>query len=222
MASNETFRASCVAVLLALSLGACASKQDLRKGELAELAQWLPGYYDNSAQHAAETAAGKVTHQALALTVIPVYAPFLSDYVFLVQETAASDPRRVFSQRLLSFEAGKETIVQSSYSFTEPGRWRYATESPDLFKGMIAPDVRPSGACAQLWKRDGDQYVGESDKQRCRTTSRATGQLVNVEARTELTPDEMVVGERHYDSQGRVVFGEGEDAFYRFRRAVAR
>lgn len=208
--------------VIALSLGACTPQQDLRKAELAELAQWLPGYYDNSAQHAAEAAAGKVAHQSLALTVIPIYAPFLSDYVFLVQESAAGDPRRVFSQRLLAFEAGKETIVQSSYSFVEPSRWRYATDSPDLFKGMIAPDVRPSGACAQVWKREGDKYVGESDKQRCRTTSRSTGALVNVEAQTELTPNELAVGERHYDLQGKVVFGEGEDAFYRFRRGVAR
>lgn len=211
--ADLSIRAALVAALCALA--ACTSQQDLRKAELAELAAWLPGRYDNTAQVAQNTE----VREPLAITIVPVYAPFLSDHVFYAEETAAGDPRRIFSQRLWAFEAADDTIVQGAYSLTDPARWRSGYAAPDLFKSLMPQDVKAASGCELAWQREEGRFVATNDRQRCRTLSPVTRSMVSIEARSELTPDELVVTEQTFDMAGRRV--GAEPSVYRFRKGGA-
>lgn len=206
-----------VLAALVLVLAACTSQQDLRKAELAELASWLPGRYDNTAQIA--EAPGGTAREALAITIVPVYAPFLSDYVFYAEETAAGDPRRIFSQRLWAFDTARDAIVQGAYSLTDPARWRSGYAAPDLFKSLMPQDVKAASGCELAWKREDGRFVATNDRQRCRALSPVTRSMVSIEARSELTPDELLVTEQSFDMAGRRVGNEATT--HRFRKGGA-
>jgi hypothetical protein len=191
-----------VIVALLLSLTACASTAKLRLAELEELAAMLPGRWDNTAQQLAEDSSGAGKREAIALAIVPVYAPFLGDHVFYAQEMSAEDPRRVFGQRLFVLEVvGDDQLVQRTLALADPGRWRNGHENSDLFKSLMPQDVRGAGGCPIEWSKTGDGFAGATPKGRCAPAARA-----------ELTPLEYAVG----IDDGR----RADDSMYRFRRAA--
>jgi hypothetical protein len=153
------------AALLAVVPAGCTNDVKLRQAELQQLASILPGTYDNREQAqagGAQTEGGAET--ALELSIVPIYAPFLSDYVFYVQENAFGDPRRVLSQRLFVFDvAGDARIVQRTLAFAEPNRWRDGHRNTDLFKGLMSQDVgAAAGACSLAWTLGADAFTGKA------------------------------------------------------------
>ncbi len=87
------------AALLALALGGCADQARHREVELQELVGMFAGQYDNIAQVRQLNAQGNGEREALVMLIVPVHAPLIGDNVFLVQESAANDPRRLISQQ---------------------------------------------------------------------------------------------------------------------------
>ena len=63
----------------------------------SRLLAWYPGRYDNVEQAKADASAGREPHAALELNIVRIYAPRVGDYAFYFQESAADDPRRVFT-----------------------------------------------------------------------------------------------------------------------------
>jgi hypothetical protein len=180
---TKGLRTTLVAAALLL-LGGCANDLKLREAELQQLATLLPGRYDNRAQ--AEPAAGGA-ETALELNIVPIYAPFLSDHVFYVQENAYGDARRVLSQRLFVFDiSGEKRILQRSFGFAEPVRWRDGHRNTDLFKGLMGQDVGPTaGSCVLEWTLGPQSFTGRSP---------APGPCGGL-SRAELTPAGLTVGE---------------------------
>jgi hypothetical protein len=87
-------------------LAACTSVASEEKKpdiQLAQIARWLPGSYNNTAQHDADVRAGKTPHEALAVTIVPVDSPIMGLHTFYFQESAADDPQRVMRQEVLTF-----------------------------------------------------------------------------------------------------------------------
>jgi hypothetical protein len=169
------------AALLALAVAGCTNDVKLRQAELQQLASILPGRYDNreqaAAQAEAESAAqsavqsaargrpaGEGAETALELNIVPIYAPFLSDNVFYVQENVFGDPRRVLSQRLFVFDvSGDARIVQRVLGFAEPNRWRDGHMNTDLFKGLMGQDVGAAvGACSLVWTLGAEAFSGKA------------------------------------------------------------
>ena len=199
-----------------IALAGCANQAKQREAELATLAEWLPGRYDN-----VEQLRGNATRQPVVLHVVPFYAAPIGKAAFYLYETAADDPRRVLSQRVIAFDVdpeGKE-VIEAVYSLTEPGRWRDAHENPALFTALIPhQDLRPMAGCELVWKREGERFVGANEKSRCRASSRVTGTTVNIEMRAEVSPGELALGERAFDSAGRLVEGDATEPLQRFTK----
>lgn len=186
-------------------LGACSNTSNLRKAELSELATWLPGTYLNGQR---------------ALAFVPIYAPFISDNVFFTEEWSTQGSRSVMSQRVVAFEVVDKQIVQASYAFAEPGRWRAGLQHPDLFKSLMEQDLKVQAGCEMLWVKDADadKFVGANDRKQCRA-SRAGGSLAFLEARAELTPDDYARAERLYNAGGRLLSGTEGDELERWRKS---
>jgi hypothetical protein len=171
-------RALALAALALLLVGGCGSEAKLRKAEFAQLVQILPGRY-TSAPVTGVAPAGTL---ATELDVLPIYAPFLSDYVFYAHEETADDAHRLLSQRLFVLKLGADdkSIVQNTLLFADPGRWREGNVDPDLFKGLMTQDVRGGGGEPLVWKLEGMRY-----------SARTAGPLASL--RIELGPDELVL-----------------------------
>jgi len=210
-------RALAAGVLPLLLLG-CSSTLELHRAGLAQLAEWLPGRYDNLEQAGADRTAGRAEHESLALVIVPVYAPALGERVFYSQEMAADDARRVLGQRLLAFDADEQGIVQRVYALEDPRRWRDGQLNPDLFKSLMPGDVRAQAGCELAWRRDGARFTGANERARCRAVARASGASVTIESRAELGPGELAMSERSYAPDGSLVQGRADDPYYRFRK----
>ena len=154
-------------ILTLLLLGGCADQTKVHEGELTQLLAVLPGHYDNTAQVEADARAHAHPPDAIALTITHVYTPRLGHYVYYAQETAADDPRRLFSQKMYSFAVDeKRGIVETLYELTEPLRWRDGQQNKDLFTSVVTDDVQPE-ACQLLWKKKNDGFVATHDAKAC-------------------------------------------------------
>lgn len=210
-------RARVIVLLALVGLAGCASQTKLLESDLAQLAAWLPGRYDNADQ-AGQNRTGGRADEALALVIVPIYSLFLGEHAFYVQEMAVDDPRRVLGQRVITFDLTDDRIVQGTYMLAEPLRWRDAHLDPSLFKGLMAnQDLKPLTGCALVWKKDGERFTAANEPSRCRIPSRATGTMLNTELRAELSADRLALSDRSYDANGRLVAGNRDDEpFYRF------
>jgi hypothetical protein len=151
-----------------LLLCGCTDQTKVHEGELTELLAVLPGRYDNAAQADADVR-NQVhpPHDAVALTITHVYTPRLGHHIYYAQETAADDPRRVFSQKMYSFTVEeKRGIVETMYELIEPLRWRDGQQNKDMFTSLVIEDVQPE-ACQLLWKKKDTGFVATHDPKVC-------------------------------------------------------
>lgn len=178
-------------VAAAVLVGACAAekKEKHDQADMLGLLTLLRGHYDNSAQAELDTRNNvRPAHVAVSLLIVRVYTPRLGKNVYYAAETAADDPRRVFSQKMYSFEVNdKRGIVETLYEFVEPLRWREGAQNPDMFTGLVIDDVQAEG-CQLLWKKTATGYSGAHDQKVCPD---APGTPAGV----ELTAGGMTVGD---------------------------
>jgi hypothetical protein len=206
----------------ALALVSCAllasCMTETRKGEadLAQLETWLPGRYDNSEQ----TRDARSPHASSLVTIVPVDTVTFGDHVFYLHESAADDPRRVMTQRLLSFQAVKGGVLETLYTLNEPVRWREGASNPRVFSGMMFNDASPMPGCDLLWKKDksGTKFEAVNPAGGCRATMPALGGSVRLEMRGELTADTLALAELAYNANGQLVQGDANEPFYRYRK----
>jgi hypothetical protein len=159
-----------VAALLGavIALCSCTDQTKIQEGELTQLLATLPGRYDNSEQAEQDAHNGvRPGHDPVALTITHVYTPRLGHYVYYVQETAADNPLRLFSQRMWSFQVDeKRGIVETVYEFIEPQRWRDGLQNKDLFTSIVIEDMQAEG-CLLLWKKKDNGFVATHDPKAC-------------------------------------------------------
>lgn len=210
----ERMGATVLLLAAALSAAACTSEQKLRQAELAQLAALLPGTYDDR-----DAIGADADRLALQIMIVPIYAPALAQHVFYSHETALDDPLRVTGQRLRAFDASKDgRIIERVYSLIEPARWRAGAETPDLFKSLMAADVRVASGCDLAWRKEGERFVGANDRRTCRVAARTTGGMLFLESRAEVSASELAAEERAYDANGALVFGRRDGELTRFAR----
>lgn len=200
-------------------VAACVTQGKRDETDLAQLLEWYPGRYSNVEQAEADSRAGHEPHAALELIIVRVYAPLLGDYAFYVQETAADDPRRVITQRVVTFAVVKKHgIVQTLWSPAEPVRWRDAHLNPDLFKSLQSQDFAPLTGCELIWSHKDGRYLAANDPRTCRATSAVVGGPVRMSFRAEISEDGLALAEQSYDVAGNHVRDDAADPFYRFRK----
>ena len=220
--------------------GCAANKQKEREADLERLSHWLPGNYDNTAQAKADVQKGiHPPHDAVELDIALVDSISIGRNVFYMQETAADDPMRVLSQRVVIFTATDKGIVESVNSLVDPLRWRNGQRNPEIFEGMTPRDFKAASGCDITWKPEEQpldknaakpskeeekraaekrRLIGINDRKRCQMTSHAAMGLVQAELRGEVGPNEISIAELQYDQDDKLIQGNPADPFYRFRR----
>ena len=150
------------------ALGACKDEAKIREAEMTQLLALLPGEYDNRAQAARDVRNGaRPSHDAVTLTITRVFTPRLGHHVYYAQEIVADDPRRVLSQKMYSFQVDeKRGIIETTYAFVEPQRWRDGQQNKELFTSVVTEDVQPE-ACDLIWKGTAGRFVATHDPKVC-------------------------------------------------------
>jgi len=231
-----------VGLIAAACLTGCASmnRQKEYEAALLRLSHGLPGNYDNTAQAKADVQKGvHPPHEAVELAIALVDSISIGRNVFYMQETAADDPLRVLSQRVVIFTATDKGIVESVNTLDDPLRWRNGWRNPEIFEGMTVRDFKAADGCDITWKLEEQpvdknaakpskeeaeraaakrRLIGSNDRKRCQMTSHAAMGLVQVELRGELGPNEISIAELQYDQDDKLVQGDPAEPFYRFRR----
>ncbi len=186
---NAPRRAAAGAAAVLALLGACADQTKRLESELTQLLAWLPGSYEGSAAPDAQRGR-EPAGQRIALVILKVYTPRLGHHVLYAQESAADDPRRVMSERMLSFTVDeKRGIVETLYTFAEPLRWRDGQEHPELFTSVVVEDVRSVPGCELVWTRAGERFTAAQDPKQCRERAGAAAG----EPAAELSADSLVL-----------------------------
>jgi hypothetical protein len=205
-----------LALVSCVLLASCATEMKKAEADLEQIESWLPGKYDNAEQ----VRAGGSPHAALSVTIVPIHMPTFGDNVFYLHERATDDPRRVTTQRLLSFQAVKGGVLETMYTLNEPARWRDGAENPRVFTGMMYNDALPMKGCDLLWKKhqSGTKFEAAQPAGGCRAIVPALGGSVRFEMRVELTADTLALAEVAYDANGKVVQGDAAEPFYRYRK----
>lgn len=207
-------RRKILSVALALLATSCASGPKPDQVFLGQLLGHLGGSYDNLAQSRASP-----DHAPLKLMIVPVDAPLVGKHVFYVQETAADDARRVLAQHMYIVDSvpDQELAVLMQADLAEPLRWRDGQLNRDLFRSMLAEDLRPRSGCDLLFRREGNGFsAGTSGN--CRASARDSGEALRVEQRVTLDGDGIAVFEQQRDAAGKLVHGDEPDPWYRFAR----
>jgi hypothetical protein len=207
----------------ACALLACAGSKQTKQDELAlaQITRWLPGTYNNLAQHDADVKAGKPPHEALAIAIVPIDSPIMGVHAFYLQEMAADDPRRVMVQEILSFEmADKGKIKESLATLVEPRRWRDANLNPEVLTALVLDDLTPMSGCDLFWTRGPDGFVGADEPLRCHTASQTSEAAARTDLQVELNATQLSLSERSYDSNGVLLQGGAADSYFRFRKGA--
>ena len=159
--------AAAVGAMLA-ALGACKDESKIREAEMTQLLALLPGEYDNRAQAARDVRNGaRPSHDAVTLTITRVFTPRLGHHIYYAQEIVADDPRRVLSQKMYSFQVDeKRGIIETTYAFVEPQRWRDGQQNKELFTSVVTEDVAPE-ACDLIWKGAAGRFVANHNQKIC-------------------------------------------------------
>jgi len=217
----------CGAGAASLLIGCASSGQAAKpkpEVELAQITRWLPGTYNNNAQHDADVKSGKPPHEALEIVIVPIDSPIMGAHAFYLQEMAADDPRRVMMQQVLSFEVSDkkgEVIRETVATLVEPRRWREGYLNPELFTAMVQEDLTPMSGCDLFWKRSDAGFVGANDPRRCHSSDRMSDAAARNELRAELKSTELSLSEQSFDENGVLILGRVDDPFYRFHKGAA-
>ena len=206
-----------LALAACVLLASCASEMKLAEADLAQIDAWLPGRYDNLDQAQEDIRLAREPHTALSVTIVPIDVPLTSEHAYYFQESVADDPRRITTQRLLTFEVVKGHIIETVWSLAQPGRWRDGQENPDLFKGMMEKDATPLGGCLLQWKKDGGRFVAANQLATCRVTSGALG-AVRMQMQAELSADQLSLAELAFGDGDKILQGNAAEPFYRYRK----
>jgi hypothetical protein len=204
-----------------LSGCAAAGKSRVAEADLVQLLQWLPGSYDNRAQVAADRRAAREAHAPLTLDIVSVDSLLLGDHVFYERQPTDDELRSIVGQRLVSFSVVNHEIVQTVWAFTEPRRWRSGVSHPELFTSLQQPDVKHLVGCALIWKSEDGKFTATGDRQKCHTPAPQADGAVFIEARAELSADELALSDRGADAEAEPGHGRDDD-FIRFRRRESR
>jgi hypothetical protein len=218
---TPTSRSSLAAVAPALALAClllagCASKPEEIERRLGLFAADFAGSWETDPASSGVAEAGE---EATRLGVVRIRVPLVAKHVFYVQESAASNPRRVFSQRVWSavVTADGRAVGLTPHELVEPARWRDGDRDPDLFKAMLPQDLRARPECAIRWEENGSAWKGRADGP-CRTAVSGTTQPLRLQTEAELGAEGLAFAERQLDTAGRVVQQRAGDPFRRYRR----
>jgi CpeT/CpcT family (DUF1001) len=200
-------------LMLLLSLGAAAQKKMKAapiSAELALLAEWFEGEFDNFQQvyKEKEDKATEV-HEHIHSIFRRVQLPAFGSHVFYVLQYLDGDSSKIYRQRIYAFaENKKESAIQLDiYSFAVDSLYYYAHLNAEKLAGLTPQQMTRTDGCEVFWKKDGEQFIGYMKEKTCNFVSKRSGKRIFITDSLQLTRDELWIRDEAADENGNYVFG---------------
>jgi hypothetical protein len=190
-----------VAIVAAVGTQAPATSSG---GDLAKLAQWLPGVFDNFQQVSEEREAKTPRpHERIHAVVSRVAVPALGDHVFLVEHSRPDTPSAATALRfhVLAPPTPDGAIVQRVYDLAGEKRAIDPAKDAAWLAGLPAGEFRPLAGCETTWRRKADAFVGSTRPGACRPMG-GSDKTSPVTAGYSLNATDFTIDERVVDASG--------------------
>jgi len=144
-------------------------------GDVATLAAWWPGIYDNAEQlvFSREPDPARIEGSQLRVRTLvsQVSLPWLGDTVLYLEEFLHDDPewpRRHVLLRLEPNGVGGGVVRVRQYTLREPARFRHLHRSPRLIASLRVDDLASNPGCDLVLRREVKQFTGGTEGNACR------------------------------------------------------
>jgi hypothetical protein len=182
--------------------------------QVKEVAAWLEGTMDTSAQAIANPKAPNVRMTTCRIELANQNPP---QSIFLYQEQAMSTSLdKPYRQRFLQISPSplSQSVRSQSFKPANPSRWAgLCDRDPKLNQAITFNDLGVS-ICNVFLKQSGTSYQGNTPADGCPANVRGAVRITN---HIELTPTHMNTWDRGFDAQGKQVWGAKTES-YQFRR----
>lgn len=171
-------RTAMLAVLCGLAMSVPTNAKDI--DDIALVAQWFEGDFDNSAQiERLGTQLGtldeKDKHQLFHVRNRRIDLPELGEYVFYIEEYTGGDPANIYRQRIGVFERSGEgdAVIFRQGFLNEAERYAGAIEEPQKLASLTAADVNfmdelvPGSRCDVALRRNAEVFSGSMPHRGC-------------------------------------------------------
>lgn len=233
---GRVLHALCVAVLLP----ACATSQAptgearsqpagqrpaemVLDPDLARLAEWFAGTWDNHAQVEALAEGGSTGIERVHGVFVPVDVPAIGGAAFFGRLMLDEDPARTFRLRLYRFslDGRRGSVRLDHYKVADEDAWRGTRPDAARLAALSATQLHHVPSCAIHFRFDAAarRFLGSTDEGACRIESERLGTTVTIEDRMEIGEDLLIVSSIARDESGRRVQGNAEGRPYRLRKA---
>jgi hypothetical protein len=172
----KNFPLACVLVVAA-AVGGAQTPATGGGGGLVQLAQWLPGVFDNFQQVSEEREAkAPRPHERVHAVLARVAVPSLGDHVFLIEHSRPDAPSSGATLRFLVLSAAPAGAIEEQV-FDLGGAQRAVDPVKDAawLAGLPAAAFRPLPGCDATWRREGDAFVGVTKAGACRPAGAGEG-----------------------------------------------
>lgn len=222
------FKACLLAGALAAAAGAPGAAQTapdaVMTRDLADFLDWFEGRFDNDRQvfFAADLGVPEYArHERIHSVFRRVDLPAFGEHVFYVEQYSGADAGVIYRQRIYVFTPAPETgeIRLDIHAPRAPERLVGAHLDAGLLAGLTPEGATALPQCAVYWRRQENQFVGETRRGECRVVSQRSGQTLLIEDDLVLTPDAIWIRDRAETEDGSYVYGNRAGIAHQLRRA---
>ncbi|XBQ16818.1 MAG: chromophore lyase CpcT/CpeT [Oceanicaulis sp.] len=212
------------AALQAADPSAPAPPRAVQDADFAMFLDWFEGRFDNDRQvfFAEELGVPEdVRHERIHSIFRPVDLPAFGAHVFYVEQYSNADPANIYRQRIYVFEPVYETgeIRLDIHAPADPDRIAGAHLDPSKLEGLTPEAATAYPQCAVYWRRQENQFVGETRRGECRVESRRSGRTLVIEDDLVLTDGAIWIRDRAETDEGDYVYGNRAGIPHKLRRA---
>ncbi len=213
-----------IAAALAAPAHARPVPEPVMARDLADFLDWFEGRFDNDRQvfFAAELGVPEdARHERIHSVFRKVELPAFGEHVFYVEQYSGADASNIYRQRIYVFTPSAETgeIRLDIHAPRDPARLAGAHLDPARLQGLTPDQATAFPQCAVYWRRQENQFIGETRRGECRVVSQRSGQTLLIEDDLVLTPDAIWIRDRAETEDGTYVYGNRAGIAHQLRRA---
>ncbi|NIM65424.1 MAG: hypothetical protein GTO51_05465 [Candidatus Latescibacteria bacterium] len=169
--------------------------------DLAQLVQWMTGYFSSEEQASADS-----DYVDVRLRMVRIWQDRTDGYWLYVEQAIAIRQHKPYRQRVYHLtRLNEDTFESSVYMLPDPvhfvGKWR----TPSAFSTLSPDSLQFREGCSILLKRkDANAFIGNTKGNSCasklRGASYTTSEVI-------IKPDALISWDRGFDANGRQVWG---------------
>lgn len=207
-------------MLLLLSTLTASAQDKIGSKDFEQLRKYMTGYFHSGAQASADS-----NFFAISLHMAPLKTDKRSFWLY-VEQAMSKTPEKPYRQRLYHVvQASDTTVVSQVLELKTPAAFIGAFKAPEMqeqLRGIItAYEKNPADTqlvnrqgCAIVLKRQGNQFVGETNGRECISTLRGAAYATS-EAR--INSGGLITLDRGWSAEGKQVWGSTHGG-YQFKR----